>query len=480
MPMPQSPIHKILGRFRGDERRPPTLPGGLPLLGHTVKFMRDPVGMIYEGRDKIGDAFTVQLFGNHAVVLPTPDGAETLFRANDKQVSAKEAYKLMTPIFGKGIAYDAEPDIMDEQLAFFVPALRKQRMDTYAEQMRLETLRYVEQWGDEGEIDLLDMTNELTMYISSRCLLCVEFRDYLNAEFSQLYQDLELGVAPLAYYFPNAPVPAFIRRDKARKRMGELIGQIVADRKRTNSQHEDFLQTLMDARYKDGKPLSDDEIAGLLLAIVFAGHHTSAVLAAWTGIELLQHPQYLPDVLEEQNRVHGNKELSAESLKQLPHLERILFECERLHPPLVILLRKTLQDLPFRDYVIPAGDMVISSPAVSNRDPRVFTNPHVFQPERFAPGREEHKKHPYSITSFGGGKHICIGMNFARMQIKAIWSLLLTQFEFELSSPSYEPSFEFLVVGPRKPCKVRYRRIKRDTSVKASSSSRQQPTQLSV
>lgn len=440
-------------------KRPPMLSGAHPVLGHTIDFMRDPMGLIYRGADEAGRTFTLNLFGTYAAVLLGPEGNEAVFRANDRQLSPREAYKLMTPIFGKGIAYDAEPEIMQEQLSLLLPALRKTRMETYAAQMKEETLSYIQSWGDEGEIDLLDMTNELTMYISSRCLLCVEFRDKLNKEFSELYQTLERGVAPLAYFFPNAPIPSFLKRNRARERMKQLLSGIIAERRRANVTQEDFLQTLMEARYKDGRALSDDEITGLLLAIVFAGHHTSAVLAAWTGIGLLQHPQYLPDVLAERARVHSDSEsITVESLKNLPYLERAMLEAERMHPPLVILLRKATQDFEYGKYVVPSGDLVIVSPAVSNRSEEIFSNPHVYQPERFEPGREEHRKHAYSMTSFGGGKHICLGLNFAHMQIKALWSVLLSRYEFELSSPSYEPSFEFLVVGPGHPCKVRYRR----------------------
>ncbi len=450
-------------------KRPPTLEGALPVAGHSVEFLRDPMGLIDRGHRSLGEAYHLKLFNVEAAVLTGPEANEAIFRASDEQLSPKEAYKLMTPIFGRGIAYDAEPKVMSEQLSFFFPALRKVRMDTYAAHMTQETQAYTEQWGDEGEVDLAEMMNELTMYVSSRCLLCVEFREKLNREFADLYHDLERGVHPLAYFFPNAPIPTFLRRNRARVRMRELLSVIIAERRRGSVVGEDFLQTLMDANYRDGRKLTDDEITGLLLAIVFAGHHTSAVLATWTGVELLQHPQYLPDILAEQEKVHDNRSdrVTSESLRKIPHLEHAVMEAERLHPPLVLLMRKALQDFHFRDYVIPAGDLIIASPLVSNRSDKVFSNPQVYAPERFAPGREEHKKHPYSMTTFGGGKHICMGLHFAHMQVKAIWSVLLQQFEFELASSSYEPSFEYLVVGPRRPCLLRYKR--RDLSKRKSS-----------
>src|SRR5690606_11744219 len=196
--------------------------------------------------------------------------------------------------------------------------------------MNDETERYVENWGDEGEIDLLDFTNELTMYISSRCVLGIEFREQLSHEFKELYLDLERGLTPIAYFFPNLPLPRFRKRDQAREKLVEMISGIVQSRRERGFVGEDALQALMEARYKDGRALTDHEITGLLLTIVFAGHHTSGVLSAWTGIELLRHPEHIPAVLDEQQRVYGDgRPVSFESLKELQVLERIVMESER-------------------------------------------------------------------------------------------------------------------------------------------------------
>lgn len=452
---------RLGAQFKATDNRPPMMPGGLPLAGHMLPFSKDPVEFIHEGRRRYGDAFSMKLVGNTIAVITGPDGNEAVFRAADDHLSPKEAYKLMTPIFGKGIAYDAPNEkIFREQIGFLHPALHRKRLETYAQHMNEETERYVERWGDQGTFDLLDMTNELTMYISSRCLLGEEIRRNLNSEFSKLYIDLEGGLTPLAFFFPYLPLPVFRRRDRARKRTVQLIERIVAERRARGVVGEDMLQTLMEAHYQsDGRALSADEITGLLLTIIFAGHHTSGVLAAWAGIELLQHPQYMPQILAEQAEVYANgREVSMASLKELTHLERAIMEAERLHPPIVIMMRKVVKPFDFNGYTIPVGDFVIVSPAVSNRVESIFKNPHVYDPQRFAPGREEQKQHAYSMTTFGGGKHLCLGLHFAYMQIKALWSVLLRRFELELASQYYPPSYDFMVVGPRHPCLIRYQR----------------------
>jgi sterol 14-demethylase len=98
------------------------------------------------------------------------------------------------------------------------------------------------------------------------------------------------------------------------------------------------------------------------------------------------------------------------------------------------------------------------SPAVSHRIPEVFTHPDRYDPERFAPDRAEDRKARFALITFGGGKHGCLGMTFAYLQIKAIWSILLRRFGLELIDCRPEPNYSTFVVGPKQPCRIRYQR----------------------
>ena len=304
--------------------RPPMVPGGLPLLGHALEMRRNPVELFQRGRDLFGDVFSIGLPGTTGVMMSGPKAQQKFFRMKDTDVDMRETYKLMTPIFGKGIAYDAEPEVMKEQLAFFRDALREHRLKTYAKGFVEEAEEFFGKWGDEGEVDLYEMGNQLTIYTSSRSLLGPKFREQLSDEFAKLYYEMEGGLNLLAFFAPNMPmVPAFKKRDRARKRLSELIAEIVRERRTKNdNSSEDFLQTLMDARYKDGRALTEDEMTGLLLAIMFAGHHTSGVTVAWTGILLNQNPEWIGRLREEQSRVLGDRtDLSLDDLKAMTQLE---------------------------------------------------------------------------------------------------------------------------------------------------------------
>ena len=442
------------------KKSPPQLRGGLPFIGHAIEFHRNPTRLLQRGRDEFGEIFSFLLAGKQVTVLTGPEANEAFFHAHDDVLSAKEAYQFTVPIFGQGIAYDTSPEVMSEQLGLLFPALRDQRLQAYAGFMAQEAESYFDQWADEGEVDLLEVTNELTTFIASRCLIGWEFRQNLSTEFAHLYHDLEGGLNLLAFFQPNLPLPSFKRRDRARVRMAELISQIIAARRANGTEGEDFLQTLMTARYRDGTQLSDDAITGLLLTVIFAGQHTSAVLAAWTGVLLLQNPQYLPAISEEQQEIFaGRREMSLEALRKLGALERAIKEAERLRPPLVMLMRKILRGFEFRDYYAPAGGLAMVSPAVSHRLPEIFRDPGLYDPDRFGPGREEDRKHSHTLIGFGGGRHRCIGLTFAQQQVKVIWSILLQRFELKLVHPHHEPDYTTFVVGPRRPCLIRYRRL---------------------
>ena len=222
---------------------------------------------------------------------------------------------------------------------------------------------------------------------------------------------------------------------------------------------EDFLQTLMDAEYKSGEKLTSHEITGMLLAAMFAGHHTSSVTTAWTIIELARSPDYLDRVLEELDRVYKpGDDVTFQSLRQIPLTEYAVKESLRLHPPLYILLRAALVDFEYRDYLLPKGTWLATSPWVSHRIPSIFPEPDRFDPERFGPGREEDKK-LFSFIAFGGGRHKCLGNAFALLQVKTIFAILLRGFEFEILNDTIVPE-SGLVMGPKKPFRVRYRRLR--------------------
>ena len=444
------------------ETAAPALAGGWPLLGNLPEFQRDPVAMLNRGWQEHGELFRFRLGPRKFVLFTGPEAHDFYFRAPEDRLSAKPVYRFTVPIFGRGVAYDTSPEIMAEQLGFLFPALREAAMRRFALIMFDETKRFADALGADGEIDLPHAMNELTVKIASRCLIGQEVRDRVDTGFAEAYHELQNGINTLGFFLPRLPTAAHRSRDRARRKVAELFGGIMAARRRSGAEPDDFMQTLMQARYKDGRALSDDEITGILLTVLFAGQHTSAVLAAWTGLELLRAPSYLARVREEARDVYGEAGvMSLDSLQQQAALDRAVRECERLHPPLILLIRKVLKPLRYGGRLVPAGTMAMVSPAVSHRLPHLFADPERFFPDRFAPPASEDKQHHYALIGFGGGKHACMGKHFAYQQLKAIWTVLLDRFDFFLDAEFPRPNYGSWVTGPETPCRVRYRRRSR-------------------
>ena len=437
----------------------PELTGGWPLIGHLLDFQKDPVSMLSRGWCEQGELVRFRLGPREFVLFTGPEAHDVYFSAPEDQLNAKAVYQFTVPIFGRGVAYDAAPELMDEQLGFLFPALREAAMRRFARIMFEETRQFADALGEGGEVDLPRAMNELTVSIASRCLIGEEVRGQLDAGFAEAYHDLQKGINTLGFFLPRLPTPAHRSRDRARRQVAELFSRIMTARRLSGARPDDFMQTLMHARYKDGRALDDDEITGILLTVLFAGQHTSAVLATWTGLELLRAPSYLARVRDEMQDVYREAgAMSLASLKRQEALEHAVRESERLHPPLIMLIRKVLKPVRYRDYIVPAGTLAMVSPAVSHRLPHVFADPDRFAPDRFAPPACEDKQHQYALIGFGGGKHRCMGKHFAYLQLKAIWTVLLDRFDFHLDTAFPAPNYGSWVTGPETPCRLRYRR----------------------
>jgi sterol 14-demethylase len=439
---------------------PPVLGGAKPLVGHILEFGKNPHEFMMRLREKLGDIAEFKMFHQDMVLLTGEKASEAFYRAADEVLDQGAAYKIMTPIFGHGVVFDAPIKRKNQQLQMLMPALRDKPMRTYSDLIVEEVEGMISGWGEEGEIDLLEFTKELTIYTSSHCLLGPEFRHELNKEFASIYHDLERGIQPIAYVFPNLPLPVFFRRNKARARLQELVTEIMERRAKERSDSPNVFQTLIDASYDDGTKLTPHEITGMLIATIFAGHHTSSGTTAWVLIELLRHPEWMSKVVGELDQLLGRDgNVSFESLRQIPNLESVLKEVLRLHPPLIILMRKVLEDFNVGDITIPAGKFVCAAPAITHRIASLFPNPEQFDPDRYSPERQE-DKNLYAWQAFGGGRHKCSGNAFALFQIKAIFCILLRRYEFELvSSPeTYRDDYTKMVVEPASPCRIRYRR----------------------
>jgi sterol 14alpha-demethylase len=436
---------------------PPRVSGGEHEHGHLEEMRTDPIGLLRRVHAECGPVGSFDLAGRSVVLLSSSAANEWYFRTPDGLLDQAAAYPFMTPIFGEGVVFDAPPERRAEMIRS--TALRGDQMVGHAEVIAAEVERAVAAWDSDREVDLLDFFAELTIYTSSACLVGKKFREQLDGRFASLYHDLERGTDALAYVDPYAPIESFRRRDEARVQMVALIEAIMATRGSYTEQDRDLLDVLMSLCNEDGSSrFTADEITGMFISMMFAGHHTTSGTAAWTLIELLRDPGAMAQVVEEVDGLFDQGgTVSFQALREIPFLDACVKEALRLHPPLILLLRVAQEDLEVDGFTIRKGDLVAATPAVSNRLPEHFPDSDAFDPTRYLDPRNEDRGNPWAWIPFGGGKHRCVGAAFAQMQLKAIFLVLLRRFRFEMTQApdTYRDDYSKMVIQLQQPCAVR-------------------------
>jgi sterol 14-demethylase len=436
--------------------------------GHLAEMRVDPIGLFERVRAECGGIGRFKLADKDVVLVSGAEANEQFFRAPDSTLDQAAAYPFMTPIFGKGVVFDASPEERQQMLKN--QALRGDLMRGHATTIEAEVRRMTADWGanDEqsGEIDLLDWFAELTIYTTSACLIGKPFREELDSSFAHFYHELERGTDALAYVDPYMDIESFRLRDAAREKLVELVQGIIdkrVARGKVSRDERDLLDVLISI------DMTADYITGIFISMMFAGHHTSSGTASWALIELMRNPGVMKDVVAELDDLYadpdgnGAVEVSFQALRSIPQLEATLKETLRLHPPLIILMRVVAEEIELAGHLIPPGTVVAASPRVSNRIAEDFPEPERFDPSRYLDERQEDLQNRWTWIPFGAGKHRCVGNAFAMMQMKAIFSVILRDYEFEMVQPaeSYRDDVSKMVIQLQQPCRVKYRKRQR-------------------
>jgi len=208
--------------------------------------------------------------------------------------------------------------------------------------------------------------------------------------------------------------------------------------------------------------MNEEEIAGLSVALMLAGYHTSNITSSWLGIHLLAHSSVLEAVMQEQEKVVGDGPLDFEKIKKMELLENCMSESLRLRPPIILIWRVAVQNFQLKGYVIPKGSLVCVSPATRHRSETIYTKPNEYDPWRFTAERMENKKENYGFLPFSTGDHYCVGEKFAFLQVKCIWSIILRNYDVKLvgTVADYPVDHKTLMAGPIKPVKITFKKRK--------------------
>ena len=435
---------------------PPTVSGSTPMVGHALQFLKDPIPLLDRGYQEHGAVFSLRLGTKPAVILLGPENNRFFFTETDKLLSIREAYPFFIKMFHERFYIFAEFEEYLEQRAIVLPRFQGPQMNQYVSIMVQETVDLIDELGDSGSFDLIPTLGPLVMNIAAHAFLGSAFRKRLSGEFFADFRRFSGGMEAVLPLW--LPLPKLLRSQKAKKKLHRVLGELIRSRRRQPVDPPDFLQTLVEARFSDGRLLDEELVINLILLLVWAGHETTAGHISWALIDLLQHPDYLHTVVDEQDALIGDRtDLTMADMRQLARIDWAVKETERLHPVAYILMRMAAEDLEVGGFRVPNGSQVFAAPSISHRMPEVFPEPERYVPERFSPGRDESRT-PHSLIGFGGGIHRCAGVNFAYLEMRVALTLLLQRYEFSLLNPNPQPVSGAMTKWPASPCRVQYQR----------------------
>ncbi|XP_059172340.1 cytochrome P450 3A24-like [Physella acuta] len=180
------------------------------------------------------------------------------------------------------------------------------------------------------------------------------------------------------------------------------------------------------------KTMSDDELLGQSILIIFAGFETTSTTLQMCLYLLAQHPDIQEKAYQEiVNVIHSGKP-TYEELSQLRYLEQVLQETLRLYPPLPLITRKALNTCTYGAVTIPKGAWVIAVLDGVMLDPKNYPDPEKFDPDRFS---EENSsaRDPMTWLPFGWGPRLCIGQRLAMLELKLGLVQVLRKLKVELN-----------------------------------------------
>ncbi|KAH3679946.1 hypothetical protein WICMUC_000689 [Wickerhamomyces mucosus] len=479
-------VWQLLYSLRKD--RVPLVFYWIPWFGSAVPYGMQPYEFFAECQKKYGDVFAFVLLGKVMTVYLGPKGHEFVLNSKLSDVSAEEAYThLTTPIFGKGVIYDCPNSRLMEQKKFTKGSLTREAFKSYVPKIREEILCYFKnaksfRFGEKthGIANVMETQPEITIFTASRSLLGDEMRKKFDASFAQLYSDLDKGFTPINFVFSYLPLPLYWKRDEAQRKISSTYREFIGERRKNNDiQDRDLIDALMkNSTYKDGVKMTDQEISNLLIGILMGGQHTSAATSAWFLLHLAEKPELQEEILEEVQRVSGGEECTYEMFQEMPLVNNVIKETLRMHMPLHSIFRKVVNPLsvPGTSYVVPRGHHVLVSPGFSHTNELYFPQADVFNPHRWDDDSsvtttsntgKDTVDYGFGAVSkgvsspylpFGGGRHRCIGEQFAYVQLSTILTTFVRTIKWKLPPGGKVPPVDYqsMVTLPEEPALIEW------------------------
>ena len=403
-----------------------------------LRSRRNPVRAVQEIQRSAGDYVCGRFEGSNVYLISDPEAIGHVLHSNQQNyISGEPPWSPLVRTLGNGLLF-ADGERYRRQRQLVQPAFQAQRITSYSSIVRELVDSMLQEWRQRAGT-VIDMHQEmvrLTMVAIAKALFDIDLsKEALTL--AKLMTDVlemvaKMSLSPLAR-LPWLPSPANRRFTRLSREFDKIIYAMIEERRASGIERSDLLSLLLRSQADEAssedphKHLSDREVRDHVTTLLGAGHETVANMLTWTWYLLARYPEVEARLHAELDDILGGRNPRFEDLRRLPYTEKVMCETLRLYPPTWINKRRAAEPDSIRGYAIPAGASVFMSPYVVQRDPRWFSDPELFAPERF--GVDAISARPeFSYFPFGGGSRKCIGQSFAEMEGRLVLATLAQHF----------------------------------------------------
>ena len=382
--------------------------------------------------ETLGDVFALPLPGFRSIMLVGPEANRLLLNEERERFLWRSEGDPVTRLLRRGLLV-IDGAFHDEMRQMMTPALHRTLFGGFIETMWQSTDRITDQWHEGARVDMFAEARRIALLIVTEVFFGVDIRPDLNILWHDILRTIHYISPGPWLLWPGMPRPGYRR---AVRHLDAYVSQIIARRRAQGCAQGCATTDLLSRLIASG--MRDELIRDQLLTIFIAGHDTSTALLAWTLYLLATHPDTLAHTQAEVDLVVGAEPPTEAHLRRLPYLERVIKESLRLYPPIHLGSRIAAADVAFRDYLIPAGTRVLYSIYLTHRDEKYWPAPTIFDPDRFAPAKADHRP-AYTFLPFGAGPRNCLGAAFAQVEAKIVLVRLLQRFAFRYIGGDVRP-----------------------------------------
>ena len=398
----------------------------------------NPVHVLSKYTELFGDTFRFYLGGiKEAIVTTNPAVIQHVLKANAENYQKSEIQvKRMGHFLGKGLL-TTHGEAWRTQRRLIQKGFDRKQLDALSSIMQdslAESRRDFDREVRVGPVDIYPHLMKMTFAMVARSLFGARLKDEdidLVSHTICTVQEFIVRQTIQPYLNPWFAASGELRKHEEMRVRADSVLMAYIKQRRNQEPGHDLLQTLMDARYSDGEGMSDELVLSESMQLLVAGHETSSNALSWLLYLLSSRPDCLERVRQEFDSVLGEAPLSHADVPKFEFTTQVIQEALRLYPPFWMIDREAVANDHVEGIDIPRGSTVIVYVYGAHHAPRYWERPESFEPERFIKTNEKLRT-PFTYLPFGGGPRVCIGNQYAMLQILMILSDLLRTYDFQL------------------------------------------------